>query len=337
MPTGHLKSIVDLFHKSKHLLNYDNMDTDLSIGAAVSIIATLACNKYRFGSVWPNVYVFLLGNTYNKVKPYNNPISHTGLAYSLCKKIDGLRVFGEQPPTSVADFLNKFNSCTVRLSFYMGNSGGFLETYNDTPGLSEEVIDCYDLSNTYYFPKYFLQNEYSELISPQANFCNNILIKKTLFQDQPLFKKKVEANLKNRLIVFKTWVDEWAYPEHICSKPVEFIEEEYLAAEDELAFQLSLIGKGIKSPVDIPICPKAQIELERALDHIMRGITCVGVNDSTKGFIHNKDSPRHMASHFLKLSLIHSVSNGAKEITVEDVVWAEETTTESTANLCFVP
>ncbi len=198
MPTGHLKSIVDMFHNSLWFADSPNM----AIGAAVSIVATLACGKYRYGSIWPNLSVVILGS--------DNSISTSAL------------------------------------------------------------------------------------------------------------KERVSFNVLNRLMIFKH------YPKVRLGGDVSIPTAEdlkiKLLTDEDLAFKLSSI-EDVHSPISIPSALKVETFLSDCLTDLKNNIDSY---PNVKEI--NKDLYTHMKSHFFKLTLIHSISNGAKEISIEDVSWAEKTT-----------
>jgi hypothetical protein len=110
---------------------------NLALGAAIALTATVACNRYRYGSIWPNLYILNVAHSgMGKERPQEvipqilNEINHpylVGTDYYTSEK---------------AVLVGLKDEANVRIDI-IDEAGGFLKAANDMTGRSYQ----YNISN----------------------------------------------------------------------------------------------------------------------------------------------------------------------------------------------
>lgn len=321
--TGLLKTIHDTVLKAS-----PRDMPNLATGAAIALIGTFACNRFRSNAIWPNVYVLnIAGTAMGKSFP-------AWVANKLIMSIDS-SLKGSGSYASTQGFLNSLYEKKERLDVIDEFSvilKQITERTGPTARLGEELCSIYTASDSFReLPRYSRANEDAPTMENVFNPCVNILGSTTKdMLIKYLTKEMVFSGVMNRFLIFThegITDPKWGFKKELDSDLFNTMKFDFKTILDVKKTK-SVFEPDFYDPRDLSAQGTDQTYLFDVAHELGSQLGKLpGIEGEVKA---------RTAAHVEKLALISAISNGFARINKRDIDFAIGTLSACTNNIMHI-
>ncbi len=321
--TGLLKTIHDTILKAS-LRDMPNPAT----GAAIALIGTFACNRFRSNAVWPNMYVLNIADT-GTGKSFPAWVANK-LIMSIDKNLLGAGSYSSTQgflrnicvKKERLDILNEFSAVLKQIT----------EKSGPTATLGEVLCDIYTLSDSFYRISWLSElNKDAPSDEDSFNPCINILgsTSKEMFIKY-LTKEMVFSGVMNRFLIFTHEGIEdpkWGFEKELDSDLFDTMKFDFKTILDVQKTK-NIFDPNLYNPIDLSAQGVDKTYLYDVA-HVLN--SQLGKLTGIEGKVRSR-----AAAHVEKLALISAISNGFSRINKRDIDFAAETLDACSHNILHI-